>query len=123
MADDLSNDAAALAKRLVGWRRDFHRRPEIAFHEFETSAVLKKFFEGLGCSVRALAGTGLRADLEGRPGGRTVALRTDMDALPLTEAPGKSYGSENPAAGPSGTAGSFFSASRPRSCLREEPDR
>ncbi len=98
MTDDLSREAAALADRMSGWRRDFHRRPEIAFQEFETSAVLKKFFEGLGCPVRTLAGTGLRADLEGRPGGRTVALRADMDALPLTEAPGRPYGSENPGA-------------------------
>ena len=98
MADDLSNEAAALAGRISGWRRDFHRWPEIAFHEFETSAVLKKFFEGLGCPVRTLAGTGLRADLQGLPGGRTVALRADMDALPLTETPGKTYGSENPGA-------------------------
>jgi amidohydrolase len=98
MTDSLSNDAAAIASRLIGWRRDFHRRPETAFKEFETSAVLKKFFEDLGCPVRTLAGTGLLADLEGRPGGRTVALRTDMDALPLTEEPGKPYGSENPGA-------------------------
>ncbi len=98
MTDDLSSEAAALAARITGWRRDFHRRPEIAFREFETSAVLKKFFEGLGCSVRTLAGTGVRADLQGRPGGRTVALRADMDALPLTEEGGKPYGSENPGA-------------------------
>ena len=56
MTDDLSREAAALAGRIAGWRRDFHRRPEIAFHEFETSAVLKKFFAGLGCPVRTLAG-------------------------------------------------------------------
>jgi amidohydrolase len=98
MSDDLTGQAAALAPRIVEWRRNFHRRPEIAFRELETSAVLKKFFEGLGCPVRTLAGTGLRADLEGRPGGRTVALRADMDALPLTETPGKAYGSENPGA-------------------------
>ena len=98
MINDLSNDAAALAPRIVEWRRSFHRRPETAFKEFETSAVLKKFFEGLGLPVRTLAGTGLRADLVGRPGGRTVALRADMDALPLTETPGKAYGSENPGA-------------------------
>ena len=98
MTNALSGEATALAARITGWRRDFHRRPETAFKEIETSAVLKKFFEGLGCSVRTLAGTGVRADLEGRPGGKTVALRADMDALPLTEEGGKPYGSENPGA-------------------------
>jgi amidohydrolase len=98
MIDDLTVQAAALAPRIVEWRRNFHRRPETAFREDETSAVLRKYFEGLGCPVRTLAGTGLRADLQGRPGGPTVALRADMDALPLTETPGKAYGSENPGA-------------------------
>ena len=58
MTNALSGEAAALAARITGWRRDFHRRPETAFKEIETSAVLKKFFGGLGCSVRTLAGTG-----------------------------------------------------------------
>jgi len=96
MFDDVKKDAAVLSARLSEWRQGFHRRPEIAHQEVETSAALKAFFEQLGLPVRAFAGTGLRADLEGLPGGRTVALRADMDALPLQEEGDKPYFSELP---------------------------
>jgi amidohydrolase len=96
MFDDVKKDAAALTGRLSDWRRSFHRRPETAHQEVETSAVLRAFFEGLGLPVRSIAGTGLRAELEGLPGGRTVALRADMDALPLREEGDKEYSSELP---------------------------
>jgi len=98
MFEDVKNEAAALSGRMSNWRRAFHRRPETANNEHATSAVLKAFFERLGIPVRTLAGTGLRADLEGLPGGRTVALRADMDALPLNEEGDKPYRSEIPGA-------------------------
>ncbi len=98
MFDEIKSEAAALSGRMSDWRRGFHRRPETANNERETSAALKAFFERLGIPVRTLAGTGLRADLEGLPGGRTVALRADMDALPLNEEGDKPYRSEIPGA-------------------------
>ncbi|MBN1939571.1 MAG: amidohydrolase [Candidatus Aminicenantes bacterium] len=98
MVDEIKKEAAALSGRLVEWRRNFHRRPETAFREVETSAVLRAYFEGLGMTVKPMAGTGLRADLQGLPGGRTVALRADMDALPLAEEGDKPCLSENPGA-------------------------
>jgi amidohydrolase len=94
MIESLRADAAALAPQLVEWRRDFHRHPELALAEHRTSAVLKRFLEGLGMDVRVMAGTGLLARLEGRPGGRTVALRADLDALPLTEEGKDDYASQ-----------------------------
>ena len=98
MYEDIKAEAAALSGRLVEWRRAFHRRPETAFQEVQTQAVLKEFFDRLGIPCRAVARTGLRADLEGLPGGPTVALRADMDALPLDEEGDKPYASENPGA-------------------------
>jgi len=98
MPEDLRLELEAMAGRLVGWRREFHRHPETANGEIRTSAVLRQHFEGLGFSVEGMAGTGLRADLEGLPGGRTVALRTDIDALPLEEEGEKGYASTVPGA-------------------------
>jgi amidohydrolase len=95
MIDDLRKELEAMSDQLVSWRRHFHRHPETAHREQKTSAYLGEFFEGLGLQVRRLAGTGLRVELEGLPGGRTVALRTDMDALPLTEEGDKDYISTN----------------------------
>jgi amidohydrolase len=95
MRQELENEIAAMADQIVAWRRDFHRHPEVAFQETRTSAVIREFLEGLGLPVRPAAGTGLVAVLEGKKGGKTVALRADMDALPIQEEGGKEYGSLN----------------------------
>jgi amidohydrolase len=98
MDHGLKNEIAALADQIVAWRRDFHRHPEVAFQETRTSTVIREFLEGLGLPVWSAAGTGLVAVLDGNPGGKTVALRADMDALPIQEIGGKEYGSLNPGA-------------------------
>ena len=95
MWEDLKKDVEALSGRLVAWRRELHRHPEIAHKEEWTSAYLRDHFKKLGLPAKSLAGTGLRAVLKGRPGGKTVALRTDMDALPLQEEGNKKYRSIN----------------------------
>src|SRR4030042_6076328 len=95
MRQGLETEIAALAAQLVSWRRDFHFHPEVAFEEARTSAVVREFLESLGLPVRSAGGTGLVAVLEGNPGGKTVALRADMDALPVQEEGGKEYRSLN----------------------------
>lgn len=98
MIDELKKDVEKLTGKIVEWRRDFHRHPEIAYEEERTSSVIRKFLESLGIPVSACAKTGLRGLLEGQPGGKTVALRADIDALPLKEEGDKEYISENPEA-------------------------
>jgi amidohydrolase len=98
MIDALKKDIKELTPQLIEWRRDFHRHPEIAYEEQRTSSVIRKFLESLGLPVKVCAGTGLRAVLEGKPGRGTVALRADIDALPLKEEGNKEYKSENPEA-------------------------
>jgi len=95
MRQGLETEIAALTGQLVAWRRDFHRHPEVAFEEARTSAVVREFLESLGLPVCSAGGTGLIAVLEGNPGGKTVALRADMDALPLQEEGEKEYLSLN----------------------------
>src|SRR4030042_2193931 len=95
MSKRLETEIAALTGQLVAWRRDFHRHPEVAFEETRTSAVVREFLESMGVSVHSAGGAGLVAVLKGRPGGKTVALRADMDALPVQEQGGKEYGSLN----------------------------
>ncbi len=98
MIEALRKDIDKLTPQLVAWRRDFHRHPEIAFEERRTSSVLREFMEGIGITVESFAETGLRGVLGGQSGGGTVALRADMDALPLKEEGDKEYISENPEA-------------------------
>lgn len=98
MIEELKNIAQSLEEELIGKRRDFHRHPELACQEHRTSAVIRQYLENLALPVRACAGTGLVSVIQGMPGGRTVALRADMDALPLGEEGNKEYVSENPGA-------------------------
>ncbi len=96
MIEHIDGDIAALTDRLVEWRRDFHRHPELGFEERRTSAVVRAFLEQCGIEVRPCGGTGLRGVLRGGSAGRTVALRADMDALPVTEESNHDYRSEEP---------------------------
>jgi amidohydrolase len=93
--DTLAAEAEAMAGTLVEWRRDFHRHPELAFAEERTAAVVRAFLESAGVEVRACGGTGLRGVLRGGRPGRTVALRADMDALPVDEVADHDYRSQN----------------------------
>ena len=72
---------------LVETRRDFHRHPEVGHREFRTTAKIKEVLTGLGVRLQDLPGlaTGAVGILEGLPGDKTLALRADIDALPMTE--------------------------------------
>jgi amidohydrolase len=87
--------ARAIEPQLVAWRRAFHHHPELGFQEIHTAARAASILEELGCNVRTGVGkTGLVADLgEGKP---IIAVRADMDALPILEANEVAYASENP---------------------------
>ena len=92
----LATEVDRMAGALVEWRRDFHRHPELAFEEHRTSGVVRAFLEGIGIEVRSCGRTGLRGVLRGGRPGRTVALRADMDALPVAEIADHDYQSQNP---------------------------
>jgi amidohydrolase len=98
MPDDLKQDVEKIREQLVEWRRDFHRFPEVAFQEHRTSKRIKSLLQSMGISAAPCAKTGLRAVLEGAAPGKTVALRADIDALPLQEQGEKEYISQNPGA-------------------------
>jgi len=87
--------AHGIEKNLVAWRRDFHMHPELGFHETRTSARVAEIASGFGCRIRRSVGrTGVLAELgQGSP---IIALRADMDALPLQEANQVGYVSQNP---------------------------
>ena len=74
---------AAHADDVVSWRRAIHARPELARREHETTRLVAETLAGAGLRPRLLPGTGLICDIGEGP--RTVALRADIDALPLTE--------------------------------------
>ena len=89
----------SLITRARGWRHDLHRIPETAFSEHETSAYVARVLRELGYDVTVgIGGTGLVASLTRGTSGRTVGLRSEIDALPITEGSGVDYASRNPGA-------------------------
>jgi len=87
--------ARGIQDMLVNWRRDFHTHPELGFQEQRTSTRVAEIAEELGCRVKSgVARTGIVAELgSGKP---VVALRADMDALPIQEFNQTAYKSQNP---------------------------
>jgi amidohydrolase len=84
----------ALAARVTELRRAIHRRPELGFEENETAALVERELDTLGIAHRRMAGTGVLGIIRGARAGPAVALRADMDALPILERTGLPYASE-----------------------------
>jgi amidohydrolase len=83
---DLDTRAKALEAKVVGWRRDIHEHPELGNREERTAKLVADHLKALGLEVRTqVAHTGVVGVLKGGKPGPTVALRADMDALPVTE--------------------------------------
>ena len=88
---DVLDRARTLAPRLIEIRRDLHQHPELSFQEVRTAGVAAREVERVGFSVRTgVARTGVIAELENGPG-PMVAIRADMDALPIQEESGVPY--------------------------------
>jgi len=86
----------SVVARVVELRRTIHRHPELGFEEFETSALVERELDALGIRHRRVAKTGVVGVIRGKLPGRVVALRADMDALPITERTGLPFASEIP---------------------------
>lgn len=86
MQEDILSKAAALKEDIISWRRHLHQNPELSFEEVETVRFVKEKLEQLNFDIEyPIAKTGLVATLKGESEGPTVALRADMDALPIQE--------------------------------------
>jgi amidohydrolase len=89
--DVLAQDAQA---QVVEWRRWFHENPELSNREFNTSARVAEILTGMGLEPRTgIAHTGVVAIIEGGKPGPLVAIRADMDGLPVTEETGLPFAS------------------------------
>ncbi len=90
-------NAKTLLPELINIRRNIHQNPELSFQEFETQKKVESYLNGLGLETQRVANTGVVALIKGKhPEKRCVALRADMDALPITEVKdGREYRSQN----------------------------
>jgi amidohydrolase len=87
--------AAAIEDKLIAWRKDIHEHPELGDQEIRTSRLVAEHLRNLNLEVRtAVARTGVVGILKGGKPGRNVALRADMDALPVKEPSGLPFASK-----------------------------
>lgn len=89
-------EVTAIKDEIIANRRDFHKYPELGFKEHRTAKVIAEKLKAYGIDVRTGIGkTGIIGDLHGKGSGKTIALRADMDALPVQETSDVSYKSQN----------------------------
>ena len=85
-SQSIDNQISDIEEKLISWRHDFHKNPELSNREFRTSEVIAKHLESLGIEVtRNFGVNGVVGILKGNKKGKVVGLRADMDALPITE--------------------------------------
>lgn len=93
--EDINQAASAVQPQVVEWRRWFHENPELSNREFNTSARIVKILKEMGIEPRSgIAHTGIIAVIKGGLPGPLVAIRTDIDALPVVEQTGLSFASK-----------------------------
>ena len=92
--ENIAREARAVEDRVIAWRRDIHQHPELSNREFRTSKLVAEHLQSLGIEVTTgVAHTGVVGVLRGGSPGPVVALRADMDALPVVERTGLPYAS------------------------------
>ena len=95
-SQSLNDQINNIEDKLISWRHYFHKFPEVSNREFKTSEKIARHLESLGIKVQRNVGVhGVVGVLEGKSKGKVVALRADMDALPITENNGLPFQSVN----------------------------
>lgn len=93
------NRLADMHEEITAWRRDFHEYPEVLYETHRTSAKVAEILKEIGVDevTSGVGRTGVVGVIKGRNGGagKSIALRADMDALPMPEETGKEYASKN----------------------------
>lgn len=86
ISNEIEASIKAVESKLISWRRDIHQHPELGNREFRTAKLIAEHLTALGLDVTTgVAHTGVVAVLKGGRPGPSIALRADMDALPVTE--------------------------------------
>jgi amidohydrolase len=94
--DRILKECSLLLKTQIRWRRHFHQNPELSNLEFKTTSYIKEQIIKIGLNpLKINIPTGVLAELRGSKSGKTAAVRTDIDALPVTELTGLKFASKN----------------------------
>jgi len=94
--ENILQKTRGIREEIVDLRRDFHQHPEIALQEFNTARKVERILRGLGIETKMMVkDTGVRGTLKGSLPGKTIALRADLDALPVQEETDLPFSSKN----------------------------
>ncbi len=97
MLSELKNAIAAVEGDVIRWRRHLHANPELTFHEFETAQYIYEQLSAFpNLTLTQLTKNSVQAHLKGARPGKKIALRADIDALPLNEESGEPFSSTKP---------------------------
>ena len=95
MKIDFLAEAREFAPKLNLIREELHKIPELGNHEFKTAEIIEKYLDEIGISHRRVLDTGIIARIDGALPGKNSAVRSDIDALPINEATGAAFSSQN----------------------------
>jgi len=96
LISEIKKAAEAISEQVIANRRHLHANPELSFHEYQTFAFVKEQLDKMGIAWQRVADTGVVGIIKGeKQSGKVIALRADMDALPITEANDVAYKSKN----------------------------
>jgi amidohydrolase len=94
--NDIAQEIKGLSPKIIANRRNFHQKPELSNKEFTTASIIASLLRNYGIDVKeGVGGSGVVGVLRGLQEGRTIAIRADMDALPISETNDLSYKSMN----------------------------
>lgn len=93
---NILDKARSIEDYIINFGRNLHENPELSGQEFKTQEKIMKELDKLGIPYKKAGNTSLIATLKGARSGKTVALRGDIDALPIKEESGVEYASKNP---------------------------
>ncbi|AYU56246.1 amidohydrolase [Staphylococcus debuckii] len=97
MSSELIRRLKEKEEKMVEMRRYLHAHPELSFKEVETPKYIADFYKGKDCKVETNVGdNGVKVTIDSGKPGKTIAIRADFDALPIEEATGLPFASENP---------------------------
>ncbi|WP_036601552.1 M20 metallopeptidase family protein [Olivibacter sitiensis] len=96
LKERIMNLATSLYEEVVAHRQHIHAHPELSFEEYNTAAYIRQQLHDMGIEPLTMANTGVVALIKGaKPSEEVIALRADIDALPIQEVAGREYGSKN----------------------------
>ena len=98
LLESVRKESQSLVAEVIQWRRHLHAHPELSYKEFNTAKFVSEKLRAMGLTpIEGIAGTGVVVLIEGKnPSKKVVALRADMDALPIQETSDVPYKSQNP---------------------------